>query len=87
MSQHAVLRAKCPVVDQGFDSVSPADGGRRQSDANGVRRHQPDAVRSAAARLPETDTPPVLKAYTEKFSVQPGWYFLTGKKDNVEWVL
>ena len=46
-----------------------------------------DIVMISISVDPETDTPPVLKAYAEKFNVQPGWYFLTGKKDNVEWVL
>lgn len=36
---------------------------------------------------PEIDTPPVLKAYAGKFGVQPGWYFLTGAKPNVDGVL
>lgn len=36
---------------------------------------------------PLTDTPELLKAYAEKFKVKPGWYFLTGKKENVDWVL
>jgi protein SCO1/2 len=36
---------------------------------------------------PETDTTAVLKHYSETFKAQPGWYFLTGKKENVDWVL
>jgi cytochrome oxidase Cu insertion factor (SCO1/SenC/PrrC family) len=36
---------------------------------------------------PETDTPPVLKKYSDSFHVQPGWYFLTGDKKNVDGVL
>ena len=36
---------------------------------------------------PETDTPEVLKRYAANFKAQPGWYFLTGKKENVDWVL
>jgi cytochrome oxidase Cu insertion factor (SCO1/SenC/PrrC family) len=36
---------------------------------------------------PETDTAEVLKRYAETFKAQPGWYFLTGKKENVDWVL
>lgn len=36
---------------------------------------------------PATDTVRVLKDYTEKFKIKPGWYFLTGKKENVDWVL
>jgi cytochrome oxidase Cu insertion factor (SCO1/SenC/PrrC family) len=36
---------------------------------------------------PETDTPGVLKKYAEGFKARPGWYFLTGKKENLDWVL
>ena len=36
---------------------------------------------------PETDTPAVLKKYADSFKAQPGWYFLTGEKKNVDWVL
>ena len=32
---------------------------------------------------PETDTQEVLKAYTEKFKIGPGWLFLTGKEDDI----
>jgi hypothetical protein len=28
-----------------------------------------------------------MKAYAEKFRAGPGWLFLTGKKENVDWVL
>ena len=36
---------------------------------------------------PEVDTPAALKKYAESFKAQPGWYFLTGKKENLDWVL
>ncbi|MDQ1524402.1 MAG: hypothetical protein QOE47_2326 [Pyrinomonadaceae bacterium] len=36
---------------------------------------------------PETDTPPRLKDYSNKFHAKPGWLFLTGKKENVDWAL
>lgn len=36
---------------------------------------------------PITDTPQELKKYAEKFKIKPGWYFLTGKKENVDAVL
>jgi protein SCO1/2 len=36
---------------------------------------------------PQTDTPEKLKEYAQRFKAKPGWYFLTGKKDNVEWAL
>lgn len=36
---------------------------------------------------PEHDTPDVLKRYATKYSAAGGWTFLTGKKENVDWVL
>jgi cytochrome oxidase Cu insertion factor (SCO1/SenC/PrrC family) len=36
---------------------------------------------------PETDTPAALKRYADSFKAQPGWYFLTGTKENVSEVL
>ena len=36
---------------------------------------------------PIIDTPEELRKYADKFKVKPGWYFLTGKKENVDWVL
>src|SRR5215510_13502767 len=35
---------------------------------------------------PEHDTPEVLKAYMEKFHVGPGWTFLTGKKEDIDFL-
>jgi protein SCO1/2 len=36
---------------------------------------------------PSIDTPEELKKYAEKFKAKPGWYFLTGKKENLDRVL
>jgi protein SCO1/2 len=36
---------------------------------------------------PVTDTPPRLKEYAQKFHAKPGWVFLTGRKENVDWAL
>jgi protein SCO1/2 len=36
---------------------------------------------------PLTDTPPRIKEYAQKFHAKPGWVFLTGKKENVDWAL
>lgn len=36
---------------------------------------------------PETDTPTALQQYGARFDARPGWYFLTGKKQNVDLVL
>jgi protein SCO1 len=36
---------------------------------------------------PEVDTPARLKDYAKKFHAGPGWVFLTGKKENLDWAL
>ncbi|HLL73752.1 MAG TPA: SCO family protein [Pyrinomonadaceae bacterium] len=36
---------------------------------------------------PETDTPAMLKAYAKQYGAIPGRYFVTGKKENVDWAL
>lgn len=36
---------------------------------------------------PTVDTPPRLKEYAKKLNARPGWYFLTGDKENVEFAL
>jgi cytochrome oxidase Cu insertion factor (SCO1/SenC/PrrC family) len=36
---------------------------------------------------PAVDTPAALKKYADMFKARPGWYFLTGKKENVDRVL
>ena len=35
---------------------------------------------------PKRDTPDVMKAYMEKFHVGPGWTFLTGKKEDIDFL-
>ena len=32
---------------------------------------------------PQRDTPPVLKAYAQKYQASPGWMFLTGKAEDI----
>jgi protein SCO1 len=36
---------------------------------------------------PEVDTPPRLKAYAKKLNAGPGWHFLTGDKESVDFAL
>src|SRR2546421_11304299 len=36
---------------------------------------------------PLVDTPEALKKYATNFKVKPGWYFLTGKKSDIDVVL
>ncbi len=36
---------------------------------------------------PQHDTPARLKQYAGQLGARPGWFFLTGKKENVDWAL
>jgi protein SCO1/2 len=36
---------------------------------------------------PAVDTPPRLKDYAQKYKAKPGWFFVTGKKENAEFAL
>jgi protein SCO1/2 len=36
---------------------------------------------------PETDTPEKLKEYAARFHAKPGWLFLTGQRENVDFAL
>jgi protein SCO1 len=36
---------------------------------------------------PQHDTPARLKQYATRLGARPGWFFLTGKKENVDWAL
>jgi protein SCO1/2 len=36
---------------------------------------------------PAVDTPEKMKNYAKNFHAGPGWMFLTGKKENLDWAL
>jgi len=36
---------------------------------------------------PAIDTPPRLKDYAQKYKARPGWFFVTGEKENAEFAL
>jgi protein SCO1 len=67
----------CPVMAHNFASLQDWLGDRLGTEAN-VLSFSVD---------PETDTPARLKEYAARFHARPGWYFLTGSKDNVNWAL
>ena len=67
----------CPVLTQKVAAIQ-----RRFADRLGKDLHL-----ISLSVDPETDTPPLLKAYAERFKAEPGWYFLGGKKENVDWAL
>jgi protein SCO1/2 len=46
-----------------------------------------DVVMLSITVDPETDTIPKLKEYAQRYHAKPGWHFIGGKKDNVEFTL
>jgi protein SCO1 len=64
----------CPVVTPNLV--------RAQQELN---RRAPGKVTFLSVTVdPTRDTPEVLKDYSSRFRVQPDWYFLTGKKEDVD---
>ena len=67
----------CPPMNRNLEKVQQALGDRLGKDV---------FILSLSVD-PETDTPPRLKEYAQRFHARAGWLFLTGKKENVEWAL
>jgi len=67
----------CPPMNRNMEKIQEAFGDR-------VGR---DVFLVSISVDPQTDTPPRLKEYAQKFHARPGWTFLTGKKENVDWAL
>ncbi|MGB8508725.1 MAG: SCO family protein [Pyrinomonadaceae bacterium] len=67
----------CPPMNRNLEKVQEALGERLGKDVFIV----------SISVDPETDTPTRLKEYSRKFHARPGWLFLTGKKENVDWAL
>jgi protein SCO1/2 len=67
----------CPPMNRNFEKMQDALGDRLGKDVFLV----------SITVDPETDTPVRLKEYGRKFHARPGWMFLTGKKENVDWAL
>ncbi len=73
----ATCKDSCPTMEANFARIQKWLGPRLGTD-----------VRLISISVdPETDTPAVLKQYGGRFDSRPGWYFLTGKKQNVELIL
>ena len=67
----------CPPMNRNFEKMQEALGDRLGK-----------AVFLISITVdPVTDTPPRLKEYSRRFHARPGWIFLTGKKENVDWAL
>jgi protein SCO1 len=67
----------CPPMNRNFEKMQDALGDRLGKDVFLV----------SITVDPETDTPTRLKEYGSRFHARPGWMFLTGKKENVDWAL
>ena len=67
----------CPPINRSLERVQEALGDRLGKDAFLI----------SMSVDPETDTPFRLKEYSRRFHARPGWIFLTGKKENVDWAL
>ena len=67
----------CPPMNRNMEKIQQALGDR-------VGR---DVFLVSITVDPEVDTPARLKDYAKKFHAGPGWVFLTGKKENLDWAL
>ena len=67
----------CPPMNRNFEKMQDALGDRLGKDVFLV----------SITVDPETDTPTRLKEYGSRFHARPGWMFLTGNKENVDWAL
>ena len=67
----------CPPMNRNFEKMQDALGDRLGK----------DVLLVSISVDPETDTPTRLKEYSRRFHARPGWLFLTGKKENVDWAL
>ncbi|HWS56292.1 MAG TPA: SCO family protein [Pyrinomonadaceae bacterium] len=67
----------CPPMNRNMEKIQDALGDRLGRDVFLV----------SISVDPATDTPARLKEYAAKFHAKPGWMFLTGKKENVDWAL
>ncbi len=67
----------CPVLLQKLTTIQDALGDRLGKDVHML----------SITLDPVNDTPPRLEEFAGRFRAKPGWYFLTGKKENVEFAL
>ena len=67
----------CPPMNRNFEKIQEALGDRLGKNVFLV----------SITVDPVTDTPTRLKEYGRRFHARPGWMFLTGKKENLDWAL
>ena len=73
----ASCQGSCLPISRNLEKVQEALGDRLGKDARII----------SISVDPTIDTPEELKAFGKKFNARPGWYFLTGSKENVDFIL
>ncbi len=73
----ATCQASCLPMNRNLAQIQEGLGDRLGKDVN---------ILSISVD-PGVDTPPLLKAYAKKLNAKPGWYFLTGDKESIEFIL
>ena len=86
-----LLQGKTVIIDTFFSTCKTAclpmtQNLKRIKEALGERLGKDVYILSVTVDS-EMDTPAQLKAFADKFHARPGWYFLTGTKENVDFVL
>src|SRR5205085_2381511 len=73
----ATCQGSCLPMNRNLEKVQAALGDHVGKDVNII----------SISVDPTVDTPAALKVYAEKLHAKPGWYFLTGERQNVELAL
>jgi protein SCO1/2 len=73
----ATCPGSCLPMERNLEKVQQALGDRMGKDVHII----------SISVDPTVDTPANLKAYAKKLNARPGWYFLTGEKQNVDFAL
>jgi len=73
----ATCQASCLPMNRNLAQIQEGLGDRLGKDVN---------ILSISVD-PSVDTPTLLKAYAKKLNAKPGWYFLTGDKESIAFIL
>ena len=73
----ATCQGSCLPLSRNLEKVQQALGDRLGKDAHII----------SISVDPTVDTPAALKAYAKKLNARPGWYFMTGDKESVDFAL
>jgi len=83
-----LIAGKTVVINSFFTTctgICPIMGGTFKRIQAALADHMgKDLILISVSVDPETDTPARLRDYAKSMSAKPGWYFITGKKENVD---